>query len=174
MWKMLTCKSQLKLWGQQQPLQPPSTAVEKYSEHEKSNAGIRKRQCQRRCWRKLCRWQRWCQCTCLQLWLPLCSPAMHHLRRPCGGCAAELERCIIQIMHLKYSAQVCRTSKLLFWTTWLTPCSMSIIYFPFLSIMGWTSVFKSSNIWGLQDIEMRQPKLFNADFAVKTSEFRGC
>ena len=30
------------------------------------------------------------------------------------------------------------------------------------------------NIRGLQDIEMRKPKRFNADFAVKTSEFRGC
>ena len=37
--------------------------------------------------------------------------------------------------------------------------------------MGWSSVYESSNIGGLQDIEMRQPKLFNADFAVKTSEF---
>ena len=51
---------------------------------------------------------------------------------------------------------------------------MSIIYFPFLCIMGWSSVFESSNIRGLQDIAMGQPKLFNADFAVKTSEFRGC
>ena len=48
---------------------------------------------------------------------------------------------------------------------------MSIIYFPFLCIMGWSSVFESSNISGLQDIEMRLPKLFNADFAVETSEF---
>ena len=48
---------------------------------------------------------------------------------------------------------------------------MSLIYFPFLCIMGWSSVYESSNIGGLQDIEMRQPKLFNADFAVKTSEF---
>ena len=40
--------------------------------------------------------------------------------------------------------------------------------------MGWSSVFEYSNILGLQDIAMGQPKLFNADFAVKTSEFRGC
>ena len=53
---------------------------------------------------------------------------------------------------------------------------MSIIFFPFLCmmIMGWSSVFESSNIRGLQDIEMRQPKPFNADFAVKMSEFRVC
>ena len=44
----------------------------------------------------------------------------------------------------------------------------------FLCIMGWSSVFESSNIRGLQEIAMGQPKLFNADFAVKTSEFRGC
>ena len=40
--------------------------------------------------------------------------------------------------------------------------------------MGWSSVFESSNIRGLQDIVMGQPKLFSADFAVKTLEFRGC
>ena len=51
---------------------------------------------------------------------------------------------------------------------------MSIICFPFLCIMSWTSVFESSNILGLQDIEMRQLKLFNAYFTVKTSKFRGC
>ena len=50
---------------------------------------------------------------------------------------------------------------------------MCIIYFPFLCIMGWSYVFESSNMRGLQDIEMKQPKLFNTDFAVKTWEFRG-
>ena len=50
--------------------------------------------------------------------------------------------------------------------------------------MGWSLVFQVESssistdspavIRGLQDIEMRQPKLFNADFAVKTLEFRGC
>ena len=40
--------------------------------------------------------------------------------------------------------------------------------------MGWSSVFESSNILGLKDIAIGQPRLFNTDFAIKTSEFRRC
>ena len=35
-------------------------------------------------------------------------------------------------------------------------------------------MFESSNILGLKDIAIGQPRLFNTDFAIKTSEFRRC
>ena len=36
--------------------------------------------------------------------------------------------------------------------------------------MGWSSVFESSNIRGLQDTAMGQPKLFNAELTVKSQD----
>ena len=44
-------------------------------------------------------------------------------------------------------------------------------YFFILCIMGWGLVSKSSSSRGFQDIEMRLPKLFNTNLAVKMMEF---
>ena len=44
-------------------------------------------------------------------------------------------------------------------------------YFFILCIMGWGLVSKSSSSRGFQDIEMRVPKLFNTNLAIKMMEF---
>ena len=41
-----------------------------------------------------------------------------------------------------------------------------------MSITGWSLVSQSSRIKGFQDIKMRLPKLFKANFSVKMMEFQ--
>ena len=55
-----------------------------------------------------------------------------------------------------------------FASPWVKPLSLLFVF------SGTSSVFESINIWGLQDIAMGQPKLYNSEFVVKTSKFSGC
>ena len=51
-----------------------------------------------------------------------------------------------------------------------TPDVFTLLCHPVM--MGWSLASQSYSIRGFQDIEMRLPKLVNANFAVKMMEFR--